>query len=76
VNYGIIRGIAAVWIVDRWVFRLLVLQEEAFSYFYIGACNYRFRIGDIVSWSGDLFFWHAENRTVWFDLLQSGVEAK
>jgi hypothetical protein len=27
-------------------------------------------------WSGDLLFWHGENRTVWFDLLQSGVEAK
>jgi hypothetical protein len=75
-NYGIIRGIAAVWILDHWEFRILVLQEDSWQYLYVGANNYRFRIGDIVSWSGDLLFWHAENRTVWFDLLQTGVEAK
>jgi hypothetical protein len=75
-NYGLIRGMAAVWILDRWLFRLLVLQHHSFTYLYVGTTNYRLRIGDIVSWSGDLLFWHAENRTVWFDLLQSGVEAK
>jgi hypothetical protein len=75
-TYGIIRAIAQVWILDRWEFRLLVVQQDTWQSLYVGASNYRLRIGDIVSWSGDLLFWHAENRTVWFDLLQNGVEAK
>jgi hypothetical protein len=75
-NYGIIRGIAAVWIMDRCVFRLLVLQKHSWQYIYVGASNYRFCAGDIVSWTAHTLYWHAENRTVWFDLLQSAVEAK
>ncbi len=71
--YGVIRGIAQVWIHDCWEFRLLVVQQHSWRYLYIGASNYRFRIGDIVSWSANKLCWHADKRSVWFDLLQSEV---
>jgi hypothetical protein len=69
-QYGIIRGIAQVWIEDRWLFRILVLMKSRFTFIYIGASNYRFRYGDIVSWTEDRFYWHAQNQTVRFDLMQ------
>jgi hypothetical protein len=74
--YGILRGIAPVWIKDRWVFRFCVVTNHDFQIFYVGASNYGFRYGDIVSWGDGVLYWHAETRTIKFDLLQTGVEAK
>jgi hypothetical protein len=76
-NWGVIKGVALTWNGPWPLFRLLVANETNFFHLYIGACNYRFRMNDIVSWDdAGHMYWHAENRTVWFDLLQTGVEAK
>jgi hypothetical protein len=74
-SYGMIRGIAQIWM-DRWLFRLLIINPAGFVFAYIGATNYRFRYGDIVSYDHEVMYWLATNRTVRFELVQTGVEAK
>jgi hypothetical protein len=75
VNYGIIRGIAQLWIDHAWTFRVLVLESgnANWRYLYIPASNYRFRQDDIVSWGDSLFKWHTHAGTIQFNLLQTGV---
>lgn len=69
-----IRSIAALWLSERWVFRVLVLvSNDDFLYVYIPASNYQFAVNDIVSWNADTFYWHAAQRTLQFDLFQNGV---
>jgi hypothetical protein len=75
-NYGVIKAFASTWSGPWPLFRILVLRDNSFTYLYIGACNYRFGIGDIVSWGEGVLYWHAETQTIKFDLLQTGVEAK
>lgn len=75
-QYGMIRGIAQIWIFDQWAFRVLVMSVDCWEFLYVGASNYRFGIGDIVSWGEGVLYWHANNQTMKFDLLQTGVATK
>lgn len=74
-NFGIIRGLAQLWIHGQWTFRILVLESAStdWLYLYIPATNYRFRQDDIVSWGESTFNWHAHTRTIQFNLLQTGA---
>jgi hypothetical protein len=75
VKYGIIRGIAQLWIAHAWTFRILVLESgnTEWRYLYVPATNYRFRQDDVVSWGESTFHWHTRARTIQFNLLQAGV---
>jgi hypothetical protein len=75
-TYGMIKSFALTWSGTWPIFRILVMRDDSFTYLYIGACNYRLGVGDIVSWGEGVLYWHANNQTIKFDLLQTGVATK
>jgi hypothetical protein len=72
-NYGTIKRVARVYRGDWPALRLMVMtSNNDWTYLYIPATNYKFGC-NIVSWNDKTLFWHAEQRTVQFDLLREEV---
>lgn len=75
-HHGIIQGGAVVAFGDLNAIRLLVtISDDDWTYLYIRATNYKFRIGDPVSWNHEgAIFWYCHGRITRFDLLNVALQ--